>query len=168
LIVVADAGPIIHLSLIGHLDLIPALFGRVVVPRRVYEEVVRSEGGMPGSDELRNATWADLHEGDVRPELVRLLESHLDFGEAAAIALALDLGADMVLSDDRQARLAAERLELRVRGTLGILLEARRQGRIPELAPLLNELRSKGVWLSGKLIEGVLREAGEAVQAVEE
>jgi len=164
LIVVADAGPIIHLSLIGHLNLIPALFGRVVVPRRVYEEVVQTERELPGSEELRNATWADLHEADVRPELSRLLESHLDSGEAAAIALALDLGADLVLSDDRQARLAAERLELRVRGTLGILLEARRQGRVPELAPLLIELRSKGVWLSGKLIERVLQEAGEAVE----
>ena len=164
MIVVADAGPIIHLSLIGYLDLIPALFGRVVVPRRVYEEVVQPESGMPGSEELRNASWVDLHEGNIRPELSRLLESHLDSGEAAAIALALDLGADLVLSDDRQARLAAERLALRVRGTLGILLEARRQDRIPELAPLLIELRSKGVWLSNKLIECVLQETGEAVE----
>ena len=163
MIVVADAGPIIHLSLIGHLDLIPALFGRVVVPRQVYEEVVQTGTGMPGSEELRNAAWADLHEGDIRPELSRLLEGHLDSGEAAAISLALDLGADLVLSDDRQARLAAERLELRVRGTLGVLLEARRQERVPRLAPLLNELRSKGVWLSSELIERVLREAGEAV-----
>lgn len=163
MIVVADAGPIIHLSLIGYLDLLPTLFGRVVVPRRVYDEVVKAESELAGSEELRNATWADLHEGESGAGLSRLLESHLDSGEAAAIALALELGADLILSDDRQARLAAERLELRVRGTLGILLEARRQGKVPELAPLLTELRSKGVWLSDKLIEHVLREIGEVV-----
>lgn len=162
MIVVADAGPIIHLSLIGHLELIPALYGRVAVPRRVYEEVVQSDGDLPGSEELRNATWADLYQSDIRPEISRLLESHLDSGEAAAIALALDLGANLVLSDDRQARLAAERLALRVQGTLGIMLQAHRQGQISELASLLVELRSKGVWLSDKLIERVLREAGEA------
>lgn len=162
MIVVADAGPIIHLSLIGQLDLIPALFGRVVVPRQVYEEVVQTASEMPGSEELRNAIWADVYESDIRPEISRLLEIHLDSGEAAAIALALDLGADLVLSDDRQARLAAERLAFRVQGTLGILLQAHRQGQISELASLLVELRSKGVWLSDKLIERVLREAGEA------
>lgn len=164
MIVIADAGPIIHLSLIRQLDLIPALFGRVIVPRRVYEEVVRSESGLPGSEELRSAAWAELHEGSTRPELSRLLESYLDSGEAAALALALELGADLVLSDDRQARLAAERLDLRVQGTVGILLEARRQGRAPALAPLLTELRGKGVWLSDQLIQRVLQEAGEAAE----
>lgn len=161
MIVVADAGPIIHLSLIGHLELIPSLFGRVVMPRRVYDEVVQAGSGLPGSEELRNATWVDLYQEDVRPDLSQLLGSFLDAGEAAAIALALDLGADLVLSDDRQARLASERLGLRVQGTVGILLEARRQGRVAALAPLLADLRTNGVWLSEELVERVLRETGE-------
>lgn len=161
MIVVADAGPIIHLSLIGHLELVPGLFGRVVMPRRVYDEVVQAGSGLPGSEELRNATWVDLYENEVRPDLSQLLGRFLDAGEAAAIVLALDLGADLVLSDDRQARLASERLGFRVQGTVGILLEAKRQGRVAALATLLDDLRSNDVWLSDELVERVLREAGE-------
>lgn len=163
MIVVADAGPIIHLSLLGHLDLLPALFGKVVVPRRVYQEVVQAGQGLPGSSELQAAAWVELDERDLRTGVSRLLLSHLDAGEADALALASEIMADLVLSDDRQARIAAGRLGLRVQGTLGVLLEARRRGRIQILAPLLSDLRLAGVWLSDALIEQVLRSAGEVV-----
>lgn len=162
MIVVADAGPIIHLSRIGHLDLIPFLYGRIVVPRQVYDEVVRSEGSPPGSEELRQAAWVSIEERKVLSKVSRLLEGHLDQGEAAALALALDLKADLILSDDRQARIASERLGFQVRGTLGILLESKRQDRIPALAPLLHALRAEGVWLSRELISLILKEAGES------
>lgn len=162
MIVVADAGPIIHLSRIGHLDLIPFLYGRVVVPRQVYDEVVRTEGTPPGSEELRHAEWVEVEEREIRSKVSRLLEGHLDAGEAAALGLALDLKADLILSDDRQARSAAERLGFRVRGTLGILLEAKRQSRVPALAPLLHALRAEGVWLSKELVGLILKEAGES------
>lgn len=162
MIVVADAGPIIHLSRIGHLDLIPFLYGRIVVPRQVYDEVVRSESSPPGSEELRHADWVDVEEREIRSKVSSLLEGHLDAGEAAALALALDLKADLILSDDRQARIAGERLGFPVRGTLGILLEAKRRNRIPTLAPLLHALRAEGVWLSRELISLILKEAGES------
>ena len=164
MIVVADAGPIIHLSQLGHLDLVPALFGRVIVPRRVYDEIVQAGKGLPGSTELQGAPWVDLDERDLRTAVARLLRNHLDAGEAEALGLALEVQADLVLSDDRQARIAAESLGLRVQGTLGILLEARRQGKIQVLAPLLIHLRAKGVWLSDALIERVLQEVGESLE----
>ena len=162
MIVVADAGPIIHLSRIGHLDLIPFLYGRIVVPRQVYDEVVRGQGSPPGSEELRQADWVEIEEREIRSKVSRLLEGHLDAGEAAALALALDLKADLILSDDRQARISAERLGFQVRGTLGILLESKRQGRLPAVAPLLHALKAEGVWLSRELIDLILREAGES------
>ena len=162
-IVVADAGPIIHLSLIGRIDLLPSLFGRLVVPEMVYREVVEAGEGLPGSTELRDGTWFELAPHDPRADLFRLLRAQLDPGEAAALWLAAARKADLVLSDDRQARVAAESLGISVRGTVGLLVQAKRQGHLSEVSPLLLELRSRGVWISDSLIERVLREVGEPI-----
>lgn len=161
MIVVADAGPLIHLSLIGRIDLLPALYGRIVVPERVYREVVDQGEDLPGSAELRGADWIDLSSHSPDNHLFRLLQAQLDPGEAAAICLAQESRADLVLSDDRQARLAAERLGIRIKGTLGILVEAKRRGEIEALAPALAELKEKGTWLSERLVVRVLSEVGE-------
>ena len=55
MIVVADAGPFIHLSVVGHVTLLPALFGEILVPGQVYREVVEDGEGRPGSNELATA-----------------------------------------------------------------------------------------------------------------
>lgn len=56
----------------------------------------------------------------------------------------------------------ARRRRVSVRGTLGILVEAKRRGEIPEVAPVVNELRSRGVWLSERLVGRILVEVGES------
>lgn len=161
MIVVADAGPLIHLSLIGRIDLLPTLYSRIVVPELVYREVVDQGEDLPGSTELRGASWIDLSSHDPDHHLFHLLRAQLDPGEAAAICLAVDRRADLILSDDRQARLTAERLEMPVKGTLGVLVEARRRGEMDRLAPALAELKRKGTWLSDRLVARVLSEVGE-------
>lgn len=77
------------------------------------------------------------------------------------IALARSLKADLVLIDERQGRRIARRLGLTVKGTLGLLVEARRQGLVPELRPLLHRLRDQGAWLGDPLIQETLRAVGE-------
>lgn len=118
---------------------------------------------MPGSSELRSADWADFAEHDPRAELFQSLRLELDAGEAAALWLAVDRQAEWILSDDRQARAAAEQLGFRVKGTLGILSEAKRRGLVPTLAPLVLQLKAGGVWMSNALIERVLLQAGESL-----
>ncbi|HTG36686.1 MAG TPA: DUF3368 domain-containing protein [Thermoanaerobaculia bacterium] len=160
--VIADAGPLIHLSLLGKIDLLPSLYGRVLIPDLVYDEVAKAGTGRPGSTEVQGATWIDVEPHEPDADLFRLLRSELDPGEAAAIWLSLNRRAECLLSDDRQARLAAERLGLTVRGTLGILAESKRRGFLVEVSPLLRELQQQGVWLSEKLVEAVLKSLGEA------
>jgi predicted nucleic acid-binding protein len=162
-IVVADAGPIIHLSLVGRIDLLPSLFGRLLVPETVYREVVETGEGLPGSAELREADWFERAPHDPRADLFRLLRAQLDPGEAAALWLAASRKAALVLSDDRQARVAAESLGIAVRGTVGLLVQAKRQGHLSEISPLLLDLKGRGAWISDKLIERVLREVGEPI-----
>lgn len=162
MIVVADAGPLIHLSLIGKVELLPALFGRILIAERVYAEVVQEGDTLPGSAELRAANWVDRGEDMPQGDVLELLNAQLDAGETAALWLAIAREADWVLTDDRQARLAAERLGFQVKGTLGILVEAKRKGLISSLAPLVHQLKANGVWLSNPLIERTLEEVGES------
>lgn len=161
MIVVADAGPLIHLSMVRLLGLLPRLYQKILVPDLVYEEVVREGDALPGSAEVRGADWVEFVPHDPRGPLLKLLRAQLDSGEAAAIWVAVERKAALVLSDDRPARLAAQQLGFAIKGTLGILVEAKRRGEIREIAPVVAELRSQGVWLSTRLIERILAEAGE-------
>ncbi len=94
--------------------------------------------------------------------LVTALQRDLDRGEAEGIALALELGADLVLLDEREGRRAAQRLGLRVLGVVGVLLEAKAQGELERVRPALDGLRQvAGFYLSDALYADVLALAGE-------
>lgn len=162
MIVVSDSGPIIHLSMIGRTELIHHLFGEVLLPGAVYREVVEAGAGLPGSLELQGASWATVAEPTPSTRLAKLLESDLDPGEVAAILLALERDAGLILVDDLAARQAAVRLGLSVIGTLGILLAARKRGLVDAIEPLVRGLKHQGFWISSSLEAAVLRSAGEA------
>jgi hypothetical protein len=94
--------------------------------------------------------------------VARLLAAVLDPGEAEAIALALELSADLILLDERDGRSAAERAGLRVTGVLGVLLRAKTDGQIPLIKPDIEALRTQArFFLSARLQEKVLAIAGE-------
>ena len=159
-IVVSDSSPLIHLSQIGRLHLLKELFGELLIPQAVYHEVVIEGGGKPGSKEVREASWIIVME--IRNErLKRLLQFQLDEGEAEAIVLALETKASLVLLDDREARLQAKRLGLKITGTLGILLRAKKLGLIENMKEEINKLKQTGFRVSKNLEEEVLRAAGE-------
>jgi predicted nucleic acid-binding protein len=164
LILVSDASPIISLSAIARLGLIEQMYGPVFIPEAVYQEILNGSPGQPGIEELRSATW--LMARPVRNELLsRALEGELDPGEAAAIALAVEMGEDLLLIDERRGRQAAMRLGLNVLGTLGLLLEAKKRGLIPAIAPVLGDLLQKaGFRVSQQLYLSVLAEAGEQTE----
>ena len=91
-----------------------------------------------------------------------LLCEELDIGEAEAITLAVELGRICVLLDEhRGRRIAARVYGLEVRGTLGVLTDARRRGLLPALRPTLERLVQGGIFLSPKLIDDALRTVGE-------
>jgi len=85
----------------------------------------------------------------------------LDAGEAETIILATEIGADLTLLDEKVGRIYANHAELKVTGTIGVLIKAKQSGLIPELKPLLEELTAKDVWISEKLKREVLRLVGE-------
>jgi uncharacterized protein len=160
-IVVADAGPLIYLSEVGSLHLLRELYGGILVPREVYEEVVVHGQGEPGSSEVASSSWIRVSERPLASLLRLGLLTELDAGEAAAIALAVEENATLVLIDERKGRMVAKRLGLQVRGTLGVLVEAKRRGQVELVGPLLERLIGVGFRISDAIKEEVLRSAGE-------
>jgi len=91
-----------------------------------------------------------------------LLSAHLDDGEAEAIVVARERHSHIVLLDEKDARRAARRLGLKVLGTVGVLIWAKRSGHIVSLRGQLDMLRGRGKFRLGqKVYDGALRVVGE-------
>lgn len=157
--IVVNTTPIIALALIGKLDLLQQLYGQVTMPSAVQDEVLAGEPKGIGSAELREATW--LLVATLRDPRRADLLADLDRGEAEVIALAQELDADLVIIDERLARRHAKRVGLTLTGTLGVLLKAKQVGLVVAVAPLIDELRLKGIWLSKAVVAEVLKLADE-------
>jgi uncharacterized protein len=138
-IVISDASPLIALSAVGRLDLLQQLYTEILIPAFVAEEILRGTPEQPGAVEVGAADWIGVRAVS-DSGLVRLLEQELDRGEAEAIALAVEIGADLLVADEHRARRVAARLDVEVIGVLGILVEAKRNGLIPAVRPILDEL----------------------------
>lgn len=160
IVVVADTGPIISLDAVEQLDLLRKLYGKVLLPRRVADELA-AKPASPGAS-APTLPWMVVSEVEPEDAVLRLLSASLDAGEAAAVALSAKLNADLCLIDERAGRAAAERLGLTVKGTLGVLLEGKRAGHLEELRPLLAQLRQAGTHMSDELVAQVLAAAGES------
>ncbi len=156
MVVVADTSPLIYLSRVGALGLLHVLFGEVVVPRAVWTEGVEQRTAAPGLDALKRAEWLRVVDREWPT-----LDLGLDPGETAAILLAESMNADLLLIDERLGRRVAEARGLAVRGTLGVLVQARRAGALPALRPVLETLVADGFRISPALIREALGAVGE-------
>lgn len=159
--VVTNAGPLIILARIGQASLLPALFGEVIMPPAVRNEIFAGGEHQAGAATFREAAWLQMRSVSDRTA-VAFLRERLDAGESEAIALALQIGADFVLMDEARGRRVAAARGLPLTGTLGVLLLAKEQSLIGHVAPHLADLMAEGFYLSDALREHVLRRAGES------
>lgn len=160
--IVADASVLIGLSSIGRLTLLHERFPEgVLVPPAVWREVVEQGGERPGAREVAEARWITVREVTDR-EIVQLLRMGLEEGEAEAIALAHEIGAEVVMLDEQDARQAAKQLGLRVLGTIGVLIWGRRVGKLESLREAMDALQTRAkLRISRTLYERALSEVGE-------
>lgn len=158
MLVVADSSPLIYLSRVGLLHVLPALFGEVVVPRTVWNEAVERRPSAPGIAVLRQASW--IRVVDDPPEV----DLGLDPGETAAILVAESTGADLLLIDERVGRKVAQQRGLVMRGTLGVLVQARQSDVLPALKPALDTLVAEGFRIAPALIREALAHVGEGAE----
>lgn len=154
MIVISDTSPIRYLCQIGRIDILPAIFGSVVVPNAVAAELSRNATPQAARDLIDNPPgWLHI-QAPGRP-----IAATGDFGEGEmqAIALALDLHADYLIVDDWAARTIAEQQQIAVIGTLGVLKIAARR-KLVELKQAIDDLRLSGFYISDKLKDEILEE----------
>jgi hypothetical protein len=160
-VVVSDTSPLRALAHLRLLDLLGALFGEVYVPPGVIVELRIARRRFPSLDlsglpSIRVQSAADT-------QLVAELMRTLDPGESEAIALALELGAAMLLMDEASGRHEAKRRGLSVTGVLGMLRDAKHAGFVPAVKPLLDELKAGlGFFIADPLRTQILTDCGEA------
>jgi len=143
---------------LNQLDLLRQLYKKIHIPTAVYNEIEAGKAKVFYKD-LSHIDWIDILEIRDKKAVKYFLD--LDSGEAEAIVLAVELKADLIVIDEKLGRFHAKHADLKVTGTIGILLKAKTAGLIDELKPLLNELLEKDVWISEKLKHEILAKAGE-------
>jgi uncharacterized protein len=159
-IVVSDSSPLIALAAIGQLQLVRELFGEVLVPEAVWEEISHQKD-KPGAQAVLGASWVTRVEV-AQDSYLMALQTELDDGEAEALALAAEVNADMVLLDERRGRKVAVQMGFKVIGAAGVLGLAKAQGLLPGIRPLLDAMSQLvGFRIGRQLYEDVLRSAGE-------
>jgi predicted nucleic acid-binding protein len=154
-LVIADTSPINYLLLIGNIDILPSLFGRVILPAAVWDElkhpkappVVRSWVAAPPA-------WVEVRPS--RPLRDASLAA-LDLGEGAAIALAIEIHADLLLMDDEEGVIAARIKGLDVTGTLGVLSQAA-QRNLLNLAEAFDRLKRTNFRFRQEIMDKFLNE----------
>jgi predicted nucleic acid-binding protein len=140
-IVISDTSVITNLVAIHHLHLLQPLYERILIPEAVYHELADIDPPVPGTLEVQTLDWLEvisLRDRTIADQLQT--QSQLDPGEAEAIALALEIKAELLLIDERRGRAIATRLGLRITGLLGILVEAKQRSLIPSVKPLMDAL----------------------------
>lgn len=155
--VICDASSLIALSRINALSLLERLFTQVIIPDAVYKELSRGKT-KPGTKEITQARWIQTESIKGRTYIEQLHQS-LHLGESEVIALAKEIEADLIIMDDAHARKIAEAAGLKVVGLLVILLDAKRNGLIKHIRPLLDELREKGFFMEDDLYTMLLQRA---------
>lgn len=158
MIVVADASPLRYLILIEHTDVLPALYGHVLVPPIVIKELSQERTPDIVQRWIANRpNWVRVQ--DPTRELVAVGRS-LGPGELAAIALAEELSADALLIDERDGRREAERRGIPVLGTLRVLADAAEHG-VADLPAAIDRLKQTNFRASEPLLQSLLARDAE-------
>lgn len=148
-IIISDASPLIALADIGKLEILQHLYSNITIT-----DIVRNEIRVDLPD------WISVS-SNYDPQQMQVLELELDAGEASAIALGLKSPNSTLILDESKGRKAAKRLGLKVTGTVGIIIKAKRQGVIQSGKEILIALEEHGFWLSQKLKSEILERLNE-------
>lgn len=156
--VVSNTTPIISLLKLSKLEILKDLYAEILIPEAVYIEIETGKNKAYYQD-LKKLDWIRIEEIQDKKALTYFLD--LDLGEAESIVLANEVGADLIILDEKLGRFHAKHSGLKVTGTIGILLKAKARGLISSIKPLLYELIEKDVWISESLISEILQKASE-------
>jgi len=147
--IISDTSCFIALSNIGELDILRLLYGKITTTPDIAQEF-----GEPLPD------WVEIVQVSDKTKQ-RLIEIHIDKGEASAIALALETENPLLILDDYKARKLADNLNLNHTGTLGVILAAKQKGIISSIKPFLKKIKQTNFRISIDLELQALIQANE-------
>jgi len=163
---VSNSGPVMSLAKLGSLELLYNLYGQIYIPSAVYFEVVIHglDSGYPDAYYIRSSILKDhiaiinVSDSEMSDDISSL---PLDVGEKQSLYLAIRDKFDLILLDDLKAREEAKALGLNVKGTLGIIVQAYREGYInlDEVEEIIQTIIARDdIWISSELCLKVLDE----------
>lgn len=158
MVVISDTSVITNLIQLNQLSLLNQLFGQIIIPQKVFDELAK----IPNQTEtIDGVNWIKIKQiSDIN--LFQKLIKRLDPGEAEAIVLAVELKADALLIDEKKGRKIAQEYGIIITGLLGILIEAKKEGLINDVKPILDRLIFEtGFRISPKLYQDILEKVNE-------
>jgi predicted nucleic acid-binding protein len=158
MIVISNTTPIISLSSIGKIHILKDLFGEIIIPQAVYNEIKAKK--RYGYEEVESEfIKVKAIQGKI---YIDTFLNQLDLGEAETIILAREINADYVLIDENLGYKIAKNSGLQAIRTLSVMLKAKEKGIIKEIRPLLDEMIAKGRWYSKKVYENFMKRVKES------
>ena len=158
MIVIADSSALVALSICQALPLLEILFKKIYVPEAVYKEI-----SIEGKSEAEALTdYLSSRIKLVQTDKIQVMNTaNLGSGEQEAIALYMELSADLLIIDDARAKKVAYANGLEVMGSVGVLLLAKQRGLINKIRPMLSLLAVSDIHLGSRIIEKALQLADE-------
>lgn len=156
---VVNASPLIHLARADLFDLLRLAGDDVFVTDAVSTEILARGPDDVTARAINQTDWITRVENPPVPPNVQNWD--LGPGEASVIAWALGHPGSRAVIDDLEGRRCAETLGIPLRGTLGLVLRARKTGVIPQARPVLERLRATGMFLADRVLDEALAEVGE-------
>ena len=156
--VISNTSPLIALWGLNRLSLLRDLYTEVWIPRMVEKEFLAIDETIY-REVLDSAPWIKIMDL-THPQSAAIYQG-LDAGETEVLALAEEHDARLAIIDEHDARQEAKKIGLPFKGVVGVLLEAKEEGLIDEIKPLLIALKQNGIYLGESVIADALREAGE-------
>ncbi|HEY1683618.1 MAG TPA: DUF3368 domain-containing protein [Tepidisphaeraceae bacterium] len=154
MLVIADTSPFIGLIKIGQVNVLPRLYGAVVIPKAVADEL----GSANRSAEIRAFIASPPAWLTIRSPVAVEIIPELGEGEQAAISLARELSADILLIDEKAGRLAAIARNIRTLRTTALLFDAAKAGLLPDLREAYEKLANTNFRVDRKTLEELLRQ----------
>lgn len=156
--IIVNSTPLIILGKIDELEILKNLYGEIIIPQAVFEEVTSKNDF--AKEKILNSSWIKILEVQDKTNR-KIYQAKLHDGEVEVMMLAKEISADLLIIDDNAAKKTAKFLEFKVTGTLGILLKAKSEKIISEVKPILEKMLEKNFYISEEVIKLVLKTAGE-------
>jgi predicted nucleic acid-binding protein len=155
--IVINTGPVLALvAAWGELDILRELYAQVIVPYEVSQEIFAGGPAEFGVKEFEQANW--LIKRKTPTNISTYLSNSLDIGEASVIQIAIDENIQRVCIDETTGRRIARLHNLKLTGSVGILVRAKNEGFSFSMIEAIQKMKQNGVWLSDEVVEFALSE----------